>query len=286
VLHELRDPRLLGALERLQLGTRRRLAGQLVGGHRSPRYGSSLDFADFREYQPGDDFRRIDYLALARLDQLLVRLYDAEDDLTVRLIVDTSASMGMDGKLQRAAEMAGALGFVALTRRDRVQVHVPGRPPARFAGRNAVGRLFDHLESLEASGAGSLSATATEVLGRQRGAGMTVLCSDLLEPDWDVALNRFPARGAEVTVVHVLGAGELDPPELGDVDLIDSETGERVPMTMTADTLASYRERFDQWTEEVEYTSRRAGAAYVRADVRVPLREALLGDLRGTEVVA
>jgi propionyl-CoA carboxylase alpha chain len=96
----------LGALERLQLGTRRRLAGQLVGGHRSPRYGSSLDFADFREYQPGDDFRRIDYLTLARLDQLLVRLYDAEDDLTVRLIVDTSASMSTDGKLQRAAELA------------------------------------------------------------------------------------------------------------------------------------------------------------------------------------
>ena len=134
VLHELRRPEVLGALERLQLGTRRRLAGQLVGGHRSPRYGSSLDFADFREYQPGDDFRRIDYLTLARLDQLLVRLYDAEDDLTVRLIVDTSASMSTDGKLQRAAELAGALGFVALTRRDRVELHLPGAAPARFSG--------------------------------------------------------------------------------------------------------------------------------------------------------
>ncbi|NNC81703.1 MAG: DUF58 domain-containing protein [Acidimicrobiales bacterium] len=286
VLRELRDPQLLGALERLQLGTRRRLAGQLVGGHRSPRYGSSLDFADFREYQPGDDFRRIDYLTLARLDQLLVRLYDAEDDLTVRLVIDTSASMGMDGKLQRAAEMAGALGFVALTRRDRVQVHVPGKPAARFNGRNAVGALFDHLESLTAGGVGSLSATAIEVLGRQRGAGMTVLCSDLLESDWDVALSRFPARGAEVTVVHVLGAGELDPPELGDVDLVDSETGERVAMTMTAQSLEAYHERLNTWLEEVEFAARRAGAAYVRADVRVPLREALLGGLRQTEVVS
>lgn len=286
MLRELRDPQLLGALERLQLGTRRRLAGQLVGGHRSPRYGSSLDFADFREYQPGDDFRRIDYLTLARLDQLLVRLYDAEDELTVRLVIDTSASMGMDAKLQRAAEMAGALGFVALTRRDRVQVHVPGKPPARFAGRNAVGALFDHLESLTAGGVGSLAATATEVLGRQRGAGMTVLCSDLLEPDWDVALSRFPARGAEVTVVHVLGAGELDPPELGDVDLIDSETGERVAMTMTAQSLEAYHSRLAEWLEDVEFAARRAGAAYVRADVRVPLREALLGDLRRTEVVS
>lgn len=127
MLHELRSPEVLGTLERLQLRTRRRLAGQLVGGHRSRRYGASLDFADFREYQPGDDFRRIDYLTLARLDQLLIRLYDAEDDLTVRLIVDTSASMQTDNKLQRAVELAGAIGFVALTRRDRVEVHAPGR---------------------------------------------------------------------------------------------------------------------------------------------------------------
>ena len=286
MLHELRRPEVLGALERLQLGTRRRLAGQLVGGHRSPRYGSSLDFADFREYQPGDDFRRIDYLTLARLDQLLVRLYDAEDDLTVRLIVDTSASMSTDGKLQRAAELAGALGFVALTRRDRVELHLPGAAPARFSGRNGVPELFARLESLEASGEGSLARTAAEVLGRQRGPGMTVLCSDLLEPEWDVALQRLPARGAELIVLQVLGAGELEPPELGDVDLVDVETGERVAMTLTPGNIRSYQERLQQWLEEVETATRRVGAAHMIVDSRTPLREVLLSGLRRAEVVA
>ena len=286
MLHELRRPEVLGALERLQLGTRRRLAGQLVGGHRSPRYGSSLDFADFREYQPGDDFRRIDYLTLARLDQLLVRLYDAEDDLTVRLIVDTSASMSTDGKLQRAAELAGALGFVALTRRDRVELHLPGAAPARFSGRNGVPELFARLESLEASGEGSLARTAAEVLGRQRGPGMTVLCSDLLEPEWDVALQRLPARGAELIVLQVLGAGELEPPELGDVDLVDVETGERVAMTLTPGNIRSYQERLQQWLEEVETATRRLGAAHMIVDSRTSLREVLLSGLRRAEVVA
>lgn len=286
MLHELRSPDVLGTLERLQLRTRRRLAGHLVGGHRSRRYGSSLDFADFREYQPGDDFRRIDYLTLARLDQLLVRLYDAEDDLTVRLLVDTSASMATDNKLQRAVEMAGAIGFVALTRRDRVEVHTPGRAPARFSGRSGVAELFAHLESLEPSGMGSLARSAADVLGRQRTAGMTVLCSDLLEPNWDAAINRLPARGAELIVVHVLGTGELDPPQLGDVDLVDSETGERVAMSLTPGTMSAYRARLEAWLDEVQTACRRIGAAYVLADTRTPLREELLGGLRRSEVMS
>lgn len=284
MLRELRDPELLGALERLQLATRRRLAGQLVGGHRSRRYGSSLDFADFREYQPGDDFRRIDYLTLARLDQLLIRLYDAEDDLTVRLVIDTSASMGLDGKLRRALELAGAVGFVALTRRDRVIVHTPGAAPARFTGRSGVGALFAHLESIRAGGAGSLARTATEVLQRQRTPGISILFSDLLEPDWDAALGRLPARGDDLTVLHVLGRGELDPPELGDVDLVDSETDDRVAMSMTPAALDAYRERLAEWLGEVQRATRRLGAAYLMVDADEPLREVLLGGLRRSQV--
>lgn len=285
VLHELRSPEVLATLERLQLSTRRYLAGQLVGAHRSPRYGSSLDFADFREYQAGDDFRRIDYLTLARLDQLLIRLYDAEDDLTIRLLVDTSASMQTDNKFQRALELAGAIGFVALTRRDRVEVHTQGRPMARFSGRNGVPELFAHLESLQASGEGSLAATAATVLGRSRTPGMTVLCSDMLEEDWASTFRSLGARGAELTFVHVLGEGELSPPTMGDVDLVDSETNERIAISLIGPTLNRYQERLDGWLDAVASEARRVGAAYVLADTRVPLRDALLSGLRRAEVM-
>lgn len=285
MLHDLREPRVLAALERLQLRTRRRLAGQLAGSHRSLRYGSSLDFADFREYQPGDDFRRIDHLALARFDQLLIRLYDAEDDLTIRLVVDTSASMSVDSKLQRAAELAGALGFVALTRRDRVEVHVPGEAPLRLAGRSSIGELFGRLEGLTATGVGSLSRTSTEVVTRQRGPGMTVVLSDLLEPVWEEALTRFPARGSELSVMHILGSSELDPPELGDVELVDIETGEEVPQTLAAGYFAEYQSRLHEWLEGVERACRRLGAGYSLVDARDPLGDVLLGGLRRSEVV-
>ena len=152
--------RLLARLERLQMGTRRRLAGLLVGEHRSPLRGASLEFSDHRPYTPGDDVRRIDPHVYARLDVLMVKLFQAEDDLQVRLLVDTSASMGMFGKLDAAARAAAALGFVALVRRDQVSVHTfpapagsgaSGAAPGagmggalrarRFRGRNAAGEL-------------------------------------------------------------------------------------------------------------------------------------------------
>lgn len=285
VLHELRRPELLHSLERLQLSTRRRLAGQLAGGHKSRRYGSSLDFADFREYQPGDDFRRIDHLALARFDQLLVRLYDAEDDLTVRIVVDTSGSMNIDGKLQRAAELAGALGFVALMRRDRVELHQPGKGPRRLSGRSGIQELFSHLETLTASGEGSLSETATQLLTRQRGPGLTILLSDLLEPDWQHAVSRLPARGSELAVMHVLGAGELDPRSLGDVDLVDVETEAVVPQSLTPTYLGEYAGRLGEWLETVEAACRRLDAGYVLVDARQRLESVLLGELHRSEVV-
>ena len=95
-------------MEALQLGTRRRLAGHFAGEHRSVRHGSSIDFADYRQYNPGDDFRRIDYFLYARLGVLNVKLFEAEEDLHLRLLIDTSASMAAGDKL--AVRPAGGGG--------------------------------------------------------------------------------------------------------------------------------------------------------------------------------
>lgn len=280
------DPKLLGALERLQLRTRRPLAGLISGEHRSKRYGSSLDFADFREYQQGDDFRRIDYLTLARLDQLLIRLYEAEDDLVVRLVIDTSASMGLDGKLRRATEIAAAIGFVSLTRRDVVSVHTFAGRPARFSSRAGWPQLKIHLESLEAQGPASLVSAAAGLLTRSGSNGLTVLISDLLDDQWEPALNRLPARGADLAVVQVLGRGELDPEVLGDVDLVDIETGRRMPMSLTDGAIARYEERRDAWLERIANRVAGLNAAYTMIPADADLRTVLLGSLRTGGVVA
>ena len=138
--NELLPATLLAELERLQLRTRRRLAGRFAGEHRSPHFGTSVDFADYREYHPGDDYRRIDYPLYARTGHLFIRLFEAEDDVSVRLVLDRSASMGFHGKLDQARRMAAAIGFVALLRRDTVTLHTEPASVHRAATSGATPR--------------------------------------------------------------------------------------------------------------------------------------------------
>ncbi len=280
------DPRLLARLEALQLGTRRRLAGHFAGEHRSTRHGSSPDFADYRQYHPGDDFRRIDYFLYARLDVLLLKLFEAEDDLHLRLLVDTSASMGgpaaTAGKLDMAKRVAAALGFVALTRRDPVSVHTfpLQRAAPRFAGRAAVPALFGHLAGLDASGDTNFAAAVSSMLARPGPAGLTVVVSDLLTAEWEGALSRLPSRGGDVMVVHVLAAEELRPTLVGDLELVDREGGRRVVVSLAADTLKEYEQATAAWLERVRGRCAQVGAAYVRILAEDDLETALLGTWR------
>jgi uncharacterized protein (DUF58 family) len=283
------EPALLARLERLQVLTRRRLAGQLSSEHRSLRHGETLDFAEYREYHPGDDFRRIDYQAWARLDQLLVRLFEAEDDLTVRLLVDTSASMG-EQKLLQAARVAAALGFVALVRRDVVTLHTfpLDRPAPRFTGRHAANALFAHLEAVAAaggSGATPFAAAARDLLSRPGPRGVTVVVSDLLTPEWAEGLTKLPARGGDLVVVHLLAADELRPELMGDLDLVDRETGSRVAVSLSMDALRRYEELALAWADGIAQRCQQLGAGYVRLLDDDDLEPALLGRWRTSGIL-
>jgi uncharacterized protein (DUF58 family) len=259
-------PSLLARLERLQMSTRRPLAGHLSGEHRSTRHGTSLDFADYREYNPGDDYRRIDYHLLARLDVLLIKLFEADDDLTVRLLVDTSASMGTSDTMLQAQRLAAALGFVALVRRDVVtlQSFPNGVHPRRYVGRQAAPRLFDHLKALASDGPTTVAPAIRRHLAQSGPAGLTVLISDLLTPDWDIGVTRPTARGGDLIVVHVLARSDLRPDLFGDVDVVDRETRARVPVSLTPDTIERFEASTREWMAGVAARCRQVGAAYVQ----------------------
>lgn len=284
---ELLPVALLAQLERLQLGTRRRLAGRFAGDHRSPNFGASVDFADYREYLPGDDDRRIDYSLFARTGNLFIRLFEAEDDVLVRIVLDRSASMGFHGKLDQAVRLAAAIGFVGLIRRDIVSLHVePGdEPPRRYVGRSATATLFRTLASLEAAGPTDLLRAASDVLARPGPPGVTIVISDLLNRGWDQAIDHLVARGGETAVLHVLARAELDPDLHGDLELLDAETGEAVPVSLTETELGSYAGAVNRWLADSAAHCRSRGATYVRVMADESPTDVLLRSWRETGLV-
>lgn len=284
------SPRLLGRLESVQLQTRQRTVGGLVGEHRSKRHGSSLDFSDYRQYYPGDDLRRLDLNALARLDRLLLKLYEAEDDLQVRLLVDLSASMGAE-KLQRAKELAAALGFIALTNRDIVTVHgfpATDRTAAgqgqRLLGRAAVPQLMRQIEAMTSAGETPFVSAALALLSRPGPPGLTIVISDLLTPEWQQGLSRLPARRGDLAVIQVLDQADIAPPIGGDVQLVDAETGATVDVSITATAAAEYRQLVETWIAEVAGRVRALGASYTLSMTDHDLEATLFGSSKNASL--
>lgn len=284
---ELLPASLLAQLERLQLQTRRRLAGRFAGEHRSPNFGTSVDFADYREYHPGDDYRRIDYPVYARTGSLFIRLFEAEDDVSLRIVLDRSASMGFYGKLDQATRLAAAIGFVGLLRRDTVTLHVEpgGDPPRRFTGRGSTQALFETLAALDASGPTDLARAAGDVLARRGPAGSTVIVSDLLNEGWDRAIDRLVASRGDTTVLHVLAPDELHPDLRGDLEMVDVETGHTVPVSLSASSLSAYEDAVGRWLAEAAAHCRRRGATYLRVMADEPVEDVLLQSWRQSGLV-
>ncbi len=280
------SPALMARLESLQLASRHRLMGRFGGDHKSKRYGNTVDFADFREYHPGDDFRRIDYHVMARLDQVLIKLFEADDEITVRLLIDTSASMAVGSKILQAKKIAAAMGFVALTAHDSVSVHTfPARTPApRFAGRAAVPAFLDYVERLEATGLTPFAEAAGHLLSQGGLPGLTVVLSDLLTAEWR-SLVQLRASGSDVTVLHILCEDDLDPDFSGDLELVDRELGDRLTVSVTDDVSASYRERVERWRIEVAAAARGAGAGFAAVDAEDDVEALLLRTWRSAGIL-
>jgi uncharacterized protein (DUF58 family) len=280
------SPALMARLESLQLNSRHRLMGRFGGEHKSKRYGNTVDFADFREYHPGDDFRRIDYHVMARLDQVLIKLFEADDEITVRFLVDTSASMAVGDKLMQAKRLTAAMGFVALIAHDSVSVHTfPARGAApRFAGRAAVPGFLAYVESLEATGLTPFAEAASHLLSQGGLPGLTVVLSDLLTAEWG-SLVQLRSAGSDVTILHILSEEDLDPEFSGDLELVDTELGERLTVSVTDDVAASYRSRVRAWREEVARTARGTGASFQPVGAEEDIESLLLQSWRETGVL-
>jgi uncharacterized protein (DUF58 family) len=256
-------------LDRMSLHLRGRVRGRWSGRHASVQLGDSVDFADYREYVPGDDFRRIDHNLAARLGVVMIRLFEAEDELPIRVVIDSSASMGHHAKFDAARRLAAVFSYVALSGGDRVYpIRVPGPdgrpftpgPPSRH--RAGWPALETWLESLQPGGAATLQPVTAHILSNTTVRGSSILISDLMDESWETALDALGAAGSGI-VLHVLGREELQPDLSGDLRLVDVETKKTVDLSTSTDALNRYRAALDSFLSEAAGRARRAGLEYV-----------------------
>ena len=292
------EPELLAHLQRLRMATRRRVQGRFAGGHTSRRFGSSLDFADHREYVAGDDPRRIDHAAYQRLGRLLVKLFEAEDEAAVRVVVDLSASMGFGDKPLAARRVAALFAALAANGQDRIRLLLatpagvePGpwyRGPATVVAAEA--RLMAAVTAdPTAPGDDHRSPDLLGALRRAHGegpAGPVILISDLLFEGWDVVLGALASGRGDPILVHLLGTSDLEPDVRGDVRLVDSETGAELEVGVAEEVLAAYAATRDAWLDEVQALCGRKGIASAVVTDATDLRELVGTTLRRLGVVA
>lgn len=253
----------LRKLERLALLSRRAAAGQLQGERRSARRGQSVEFADYRQYVLGDDFRRIDWNAYARLERFFIKLFVEERELTLHLLLDNSPSMdwGEPNKLDLARRAAGALGYVALLGLDRVALSPVGANSGKnhlvqtVRGKKQAPQLFQNLLNLQPA---IINSAASRSIAYQLGAyaanavapGPLVLFTDLMDDGWRAGVNALAGRGFEITLVHLLSPDEIDPQLSGDFKLIDREHGGAVEISADYQTLQRYKQSLRAWQDE------------------------------------
>ncbi|MGH2460315.1 MAG: DUF58 domain-containing protein [Chloroflexota bacterium] len=286
------DPSLLRRLEKLTLVSRRRLARQGQGDRRSPLRGQSLQYVDFRPYAPGDDPRQVDWNAYGRSGELFVRLYEDEQILTVHLLIDVSRSMdfGVPNKRQRALELAGALGYVALRGFDRLQlgfladrtVGVAGP----FWGHHQQSAFFSALASAPTAIQTDFAASVASYVDRLKQPGLLIFLTDLLSPSAEDGLRRLATARHEATVIQLLAPQELEPEAAEDVQLIDRETGQSIDVNLDLGTLAVYRRRLSEWTERLANLCHERGARYLRVSSADDLGREVIRALRAQGVVA
>ncbi|MEJ7636416.1 MAG: DUF58 domain-containing protein [Singulisphaera sp.] len=250
--------------------------------------GGGIEFADHREYTPGDDFRYLDWNVFARHDELLLKRFQEEEDLHVYILLDCSRSMGFGepAKFDYARQVAAALAYIALADLDRVSaIAFADRIVSEFPltrGKGRILSLMKFLEGLEVrDGLTDLARSAENFVRRSQRRGLAVVVSDLFDPSgYERGLDVLRHHRYEPHVVQVFDRRELDPGMKGDVELLDVESGSVEKVTVTERNLREYRKIFEAFLESVRAYSTKYGVGGTRSTTDVPFDELILRMMR------
>ncbi len=255
-------PQFLSQLEALRLRTRREFLGSHPGSYSSPRRGTSLEFADYRRYSPGDDLRYLDWGIYARSDRLYIKLFREEVDLFAYIFIDASASMAAPSRKEKflpASHIAVALAYTVLANHDHVKLHMlqgsaGGTASPFYRGRRRITDCIGFATSATAEGSLELAPALGEHLSRIRRPGKAILISDFLMPaaSYQRGLNLLRAVNLDIAAIQILSRQEVEPDfPAGALALVDSETRHEVSYQWDANTRHDYQARLAQHNREL-----------------------------------
>ncbi|HEY2733166.1 MAG TPA: DUF58 domain-containing protein [Polyangiales bacterium] len=281
------DEAFLKRLELLSLVTRHVTRSHSRAERRSVHTGAGIEFADYRNYSPGDDYRHIDWHAYARVGRLLLRLYEQPSDLFVYLLVDRSGSMGFGAppKLDYAKRLAAALAYVGLAQLDRVGLRAfSGVEQTQWRptrGRRHIHGIFEFLAKLEPSGPTDLAAAMRRFVATERRPGLAILISDLYDPaGFESAVDVLRYARFEPHILQIVDPDERSPQLQGDLELCDVETGSTRAVTVTPALLARYRAVRAATEARMQRHCTDKRVAFFSLETSIPAEDVLLRILR------
>ncbi len=263
------DATVLQRLDNIALVTRKSMATGRPGRRRSPSAGSSMEFSDYRRYSAGDDFRRIDWRAYARLERLFLRVFEAEENITVTILIDCSDSMqhGTPSKAALASELVAALAYVALKCEDSVIVGALTDRLTAYrragTGKNAIWSIGEFLQRLPQAGSTDLNRALYDIGRIVTSPGLTIVISDFLAPGgYQTGVRAVRQLRQEIALLQILSPDEIEPNIQGDWRLRDSEGGKDVEVSTSSHVLQAYRERLARFTEDMAAFAHTHGSTY------------------------
>jgi uncharacterized protein (DUF58 family) len=286
------DPSTINRLKRLQLVAQQIKTGAIRGDRRSPRHGQSVEFADYRNYVPGDDLRQLDWNVYARHDQAFIKLREGEEDLAVYLLVDGSKSMdwGTDdeNKFTFGCRLAAGFSVISLFTGDQVWLNVLGTGfqlgPMR--GQGNMLRVLDALDQVKPKGQVNLSETSNQFNGSRKRPGLVILISDLLLPEGCTdGLRAIQSNGHEIILLQTLCPEELHPNLDGELQLVDAENGAFQEVNIDRSMRRVYDQRLKNWQAEIRAFCNQRQIRYFNIDTSLPWDQFLMYEMRKSGVM-
>lgn len=281
----------------LMLHAKKIRSGSMKGERRSVKRGTSIEFADYRNYTPGDDLRKLDWNVYARLEKPYIKLLEDEEDLAVHLLLDVSASMNWPNeddsdagdtahnKLLFAKRLFAGLAYISLTSGDRLVLSAMNDAGLKqfgpVRGHAQIVSMLRYAHNLKAEGITDLNQYLRDYAIREKRSGLVIIITDMFSPDGYIeGLNRLLGKGHEIVIIHLLSPDEVMPPLAGDLSLIDIETGHTQEVTVDASMRAIYQQRLNNWLDTIRNDCARKGVHYLMVETNIPFEKVILFEMR------